>query len=144
MIQALPTFQRLSIDGILADRYGICGIDYPGSDYDKYQDEADTIFRQSAERILSEGKQDLVLDRSFWAKDDRDFFKELVERYGGRWVLVHLKLPKDILWQRVCSRREAGVDADSALEISEELMEFYFKCFEIPVGEGEVVVERVA
>ena len=142
--QKLPSFQRISIDGIIASRHGIYGVDYPKPDYDKHQEEADTIFQQFVEEILAGGSEDLILDRSFYAKADRDFFKKLIEKQGGRWVLVYLKAPKAVLWQRICARREASVNADSALEISKELLSSFFDGFEVPGGEGEIVVETSA
>ena len=142
MIQNLPTFQRLSIDGIIASRHGMYGVDYPKSEYGKFQDEADGAFREAVEQILEVGKEDFVLDRSFCAKEDRALFKGLIEQRRARWVLVYLKVPKEVLWQRICDRREAGVNADSALEISKELLNVFFEGFEVPHGEGEVVVEN--
>lgn len=91
--------------------------------------------------MLANGEDNIVLDRSFYAKEDRDYFKTLIEKRGGRWVLVYLKAPKDVLWQRICARRQERVNADSALEISEDLLNRFFEGFEVPVGEGEIVVE---
>ena len=95
-----------------------------------------------SELKYGKGEQDVILDRSFWAKEDRDRFKQLIEQHGGRWVLLHLKVPKDVLWQRICARREAAVNADSALEISSELFDMFYEGFESPDGEGEVVFEQ--
>lgn len=91
-------------------------------------------------RLLTDGR-DVVLDRAFYAKEDRDIYKNLVEGKGGRWVLVYLQAPKEVLWKRIGARREAGVNADCALEISEELLDFFYDNFEVPSGEGEVVVD---
>ena len=136
----LPHFQRLSIDGIIADRHGIYGVDYAKSEYEKYQDEADTVFEQTVEHALSEARSDLILDRSFWAKEDREFFKALIEKHGGRWVLLYLEVAKDVLWQRICARREAELNADSALDISTELLDAFYEGFEVPQGEGELAI----
>ena len=134
----------MSIDGILASNHGICEVDYPRFEYERYQDEADKIFLDSIQQLLDEGKDNVILDRSFYAKEDRDFYKELVQNKGGRLVLVYLKATKDVLWRRICARREASINADSALEISEELLDTYFDGFEVPKGEGEIVVDTVA
>lgn len=141
MIALLPQFQRLSIDGIIGERHGIYGVDYEKSEYDKYQDEADVVFQQTVEQILLGDERDLILDRSFWAKEDRDFFKALVENHGGRWVLVYLKVPRSVLWERICARRIADVNADSALEIGSELLDKFYDGFEVPNNEGEIVLE---
>ena len=81
------------------------------------------------------------MDRAFYAKEDRELYTQIVEQGGGRTVLVYFKVPKDTLWQRICARREAGVNADCALEISRERLDFYFDGFEVPDGEGEIVID---
>ena len=82
-----------------------------------------------------------MLDRSFYAKQDRDEFKALVESHGARWVLVYFRVEKQLLWQRIRDRREKEVNANSALDISRELLEEYVRGFENPDGEGEIIVE---
>ena len=140
----LPSFKRISIDGINASRHGLYGIDYPKSEHKTQMDEADKIFQLSVEQILIEGQDDIILDRAFYAKEDRDLYRDLVENRGGRCVLVYLNAPKEVLWQRICARREAGITADSALEISEALLDTFFDGFEVPHGEGEVVVDTLS
>ena len=131
----------MSFDGILAFRHGIYGVDYDRSDHDKFADEADSIFLVTAERLLAEGKRDLILDRAFYAKEDRDHYRALIEKYGGRCVLVYLSAPKTVLWERIQSRRRAGVNADCMLDISLSLLDSYYDKFEVPSGEGEIVVD---
>lgn len=94
--------------------------------------------------LLEEGKSDLILDRALYAREDRDLFRSLVERNNARHILLYLQAPKDVLWNRVCARRQAGIDADCALEISEELLDEYVEGFEVPNGEGEIVLHTVA
>ncbi|EME79178.1 uncharacterized protein MYCFIDRAFT_23523, partial [Pseudocercospora fijiensis CIRAD86] len=140
LLRQKPSMQRLSIDEIVALRHGIWNIDYSPDKYSEYQDEADIIFRQSLGTFLANGESDVVLDRSFYAKEDRDEFKRMIERNGGRWVLVHLKVPREVLWERIQRRREMEINANSALEISTEIFEMYVQGFEQPDGEGEIVV----
>jgi predicted kinase len=130
----------VSGDQIIYSLHGICGVDYPPDKYDEYQLEMDGIYEARFRQLLAEGK-DVVLDRSFYAKVDRDEFKKMAEEAGARWVLVYFRADGDVLWRRIRERRERGVDADSALEISRELLDAYLAGFEAPVGEGEVVVE---
>lgn len=92
--------------------------------------------------LLSEAaKLNIIIDRSLYAKEDRDEFKQIIEQAGARWVLVYFKLSRNLLWRRICERRKRPVDANSALEISEELFDMYVRGFEHPDGEGEIVVE---
>ena len=97
------------------------------------------MYLETVEKLL-ENKQNILLERSFYAKEDRDEFKTMIEEAGGRWVLVYLKAERDLLWRRICERRAKGVTADSALEIDEQLLDRYVAGFEAPVGEGEIVI----
>ncbi|KEF62808.1 uncharacterized protein A1O9_00781 [Exophiala aquamarina CBS 119918] len=140
-IAASPhNFTRLSIDNILFSRHGLYGTDYPPSLLATYQDEADSIFHSETKSQLLE-KINLVLDRAFYAKADRDEYRSLAEQAGARVVLVFLEASRDVLWRRIQQRKAAGRDADSALEIPEELLDSYLAGFERPVGEGEVVLQ---
>lgn len=129
----------MSIDQIIHSRHGLWGVDYPPDKYDEYGTEADGIYETLFRQLLEEGK-DIVLDRSFYAKEDRDHFKRMTEQAGSRWVLVYFKASRDVLWRRICERRAQGINADSALDISEALLDAYVEGFEVPVGEGEIVV----
>ena len=91
-------------------------------------------------RLLQDGS-DMVLDRSFWAKEDRDRYRELIGKGKGRVVLVYLKAEEQFLWNRIVERRRRGVDADSALDIKEELLDSYLRGFEVPDGEEEIVID---
>jgi predicted kinase len=83
------------------------------------------------------------LDRSFWNRADREEFRAMVEKAGARWVLVAFRPDKDVLWRRIRERRQEEVNADSSLDISEELFERYVKGFEMPGGEGEIIIDVV-
>jgi predicted kinase len=71
-------------------------------------------------------------------------YKRLVEGAGARWVLVYLTAPKDVLWERIHSRRSDGIHADVALDITKELLDDFYDNFEVPNGEGEIVVDTTA
>lgn len=62
-------------------------------------------------------------------------------------VLVFLRAGgergKEVLWERIRRRSEGVKTPDSALDIDRETFEGYWKGFEDPVGEGEIVVEVV-
>ena len=141
VLAEFPSFRRISIDEIIYSRHGLYNIDYPADKYAEFSVEARDICLREVEQLLRDQKKDIVLDRSFWAKGDRDFYSDLIRRAGARPVLVYLKAPRDVLWKRICERRAKGVDADCALEIGEELLDRYCEVFEAPVGEGEIVIE---
>lgn len=125
------------------EKHGLYGIDYAADDaiYEQYQQEADVIFLQDFHCLLQAGR-DVMLDRSFWAKLDRDAFKAMVERARARYVLVYLHAPdKEALWQRICDRAATTKDANSAFVISREIFERYWNGFERPEGEGELTID---
>ena len=143
VVEELPRFTRLSIDEILFEKHGLFGVDYPADHnlYEQYQDEADQIYLEHFHRLLR-AEKDLVLDRSFYAKEDRDEFKRMIEDEGGRWILVYLEVDdKEYLWRRICARSAEARNANSALDISRELFETYWAGFEHPKGEGELTLD---
>ncbi|KAI1339660.1 P-loop containing nucleoside triphosphate hydrolase protein [Xylariaceae sp. FL0016] len=137
-----PSFERLSIDATLAAKRGLHSVDYPHDKYSEYQDEAEASCTARLITILSKGTKNAVLDRSFYAKEDRDQYKQLAQEMGGRCVLVYLRADsKDILHKRIAQRRRDGIDADSALDITEDTLQGYWNGFEAPAGEEEIVID---
>ncbi|KAI0397603.1 ATP/GTP-binding protein [Xylariaceae sp. FL0594] len=184
LVSALPSFTRLSLDGIVAEKHGICGVDYDNAngEYDRYLDEAweeckrrlagflrpttapsSPLTSTSTSTKPQEGKaKDVVFDRAFWNKADRDEARRLISDLGGRSVLLYLKAPdKETLWRRICGRREEALgmsadgggkgkgrgklNADCAFEITPEILDMYWSGFEEPgEDEGAIVVDTVA
>lgn len=141
-MRAQPNFERLTLDGILAEQHGIYGADYAPDEYDAHLDEAAAECLLRLRRLVADGAKDVVFDRAFWNRADRDEAKRLVESLGARWVLVHLKTPdRATLRERIRRRREVEVNADSAYLITEDVLDMYLEGFEVPVGEGEIVVD---
>lgn len=137
-----PNYQRLSNDYIIHAKHGLYRIDYPPEKYEEYLDEATEEFDSTLVDLLNKGDKDIVLDRSLYAREDRDYYKKLVEEKGGRWILVYFRpANKELIWQRIQKRRKEGINADGAYEISKELLDKYWDGFEIPDGEGEVVID---
>jgi predicted kinase len=140
-----PSFTRLSIDNLIHQKHGMYGIDYDRARYEEYLDEAAEEYERLLVKLLREEdkRHDLMLDRSCWAREDRDRLKKMVEENGGRLVLVYLKASKEVLWRRILERKGKERDADSAFDMTEEIFEGYWRGFEEPDGEGEVVIEVV-
>ncbi|KAI1292972.1 ATP/GTP-binding protein [Xylaria venustula] len=142
LVAAHPNFERLTLDGILAGQHGIFNVDYAPEKYADYLDEAAEECKARLTDLLEEGCRDVVFDRAFWNKQDRDEAKNIIETLGARWVLVYLKRPdKATLWQRICKRREVGLNADNAYEITHEVLDMYWSGFEEPIGEGAIMVD---
>lgn len=131
----------MSADGLLHAKHGLYKVDYPPEMYDQYLEEASDEFDKLLRELLDK-KKDVIIDRSLYAKEDRDYFRRLVEEKGGRWILVCFRpASKEVVWKRIQHRREAGVNADSALDITPEILDRYWEGFEWPAGEGEVIVD---
>ncbi|SCN71881.1 related to ATP/GTP-binding protein [Fusarium fujikuroi] len=150
IVTKFPHFKRLSNDQIIYESHGLYRIDYPEEQYETYQEEASQKLIAELERILQEKSNDVVLDISFYDKEYRDEYKDIVERNGGRWVLVYLDAGRDLLWNRIQRRRAErdSLDAkhpkrngDSAFDINDETFAMYLDGFEPPRGEGEIVIK---
>lgn len=150
IISSFPSFVRLSVDEIIFKNHGLYGIDYAQEKYQEYQNEAQEILIAELKRQLEEKTRDIALDLSFWNKEYRDEFKAMIEKFGGRWVLVFLDADKELLWKRITSRKDErdGQDlaertGDSAFDVDKETFDSYYEGFERPCGEGECVIEVV-
>ncbi|VUC23497.1 unnamed protein product [Clonostachys rosea] len=140
IVSKFPTFIRLSIDQIIFDAHGIYGVDYPKELYREYSSEANKKFIDDLRGLLSSDEpRDVVLDRSFYAKDDRDDYRKLAEEMGARFVLVFFDINKDKLWQRIQQRAAGDRNADSAFEITSDILDMYVGGFESP-DEDEISV----
>lgn len=85
-------------------------------------------------------KQQVVIDFSFWDRVRRDQYKQLIEKAGGKWRLIYLKVHPDDLRERLMIRNKR-FDAN-AFPITEEMLTTYLKGFETPNDEGEIVIEN--
>jgi predicted kinase len=139
----LPSFQRFSVDVYIYDKHGLYGADYPRSKYEEYQIEAKEALTLQLRDLLRAKDRDAILDFSFAFKEVRDEYKTLIEEEEGRWVLVYLDVDEETLRQRIRERREGAVDADSAFEVTEEVLARYLEGFQRPENEGETVLKIV-
>ncbi len=98
-------FVRLSIDEEVWSMNGRYGIDYPAEKYREYLDEAHIRLRNKLVKLIQDNKQ-VVVDSSFWQRSERDEFKQLVEKSGGKWRLIYLKVHPDELRKRLKIRSQ--------------------------------------
>jgi predicted kinase len=131
-------YVRLSIDEELWHSFGRYGIDYPA---ERYGALSKIVERRLRERLVTYigGGADVVVDFSFWKKQDREAYKALVDALGGRWRLVYLDVPSSELRRRL-QLRSGRFDANAAFPIDEPVFERYQAMFEEPLGEGEEVI----
>nr|WP_237706225.1 ATP-binding protein [Ornithinibacillus scapharcae] len=132
-------FVRLSIDEEIWATHGRYGIDFPMEKIEEYKIRAESKLRDLLIQLIQD-KQQVVIDFSFWNRERRDQYKQLIERSGGKWKLVYLKLHPDDLRERLKIRNKR-VDAN-AFPITEEILTAYLEGFEVPEGEGEIVMEN--
>nr|WP_248547969.1 ATP-binding protein [Paenibacillus odorifer] len=133
-------FARLSIDEDIWATHGRFGVDYPEDNYESYKEESEIKLRGELVNLL-QAKHHVVIDFSFWQRQRRNDYKQLIESYGGVWELIHLKVQPDELRQRLLIRSER-FDANAAFPITEDILTRFLNGFEIPSGEGELVIEH--
>lgn len=133
------------MDEIVHEQHGLYGINYPASIdlYESYLAEADDQYMSRFHDLLLE-KQNIIAERSFYAREDRNTFREMARGAGANVVLVFLEVTdKELLWQRICTRSQDPKTADSAFDIGRETFEMYWNGFEDPVDEEGALVVNV-
>jgi predicted kinase len=132
-------FVRLSIDEEIWATNGRWGIDFPFEKMEEYKKDAENKLRNLLIELIRD-KQQVVIDFSFWDRVRREDYKQLIETAGGKWKLIYIKVHPDDLRERL-SVRNKRFDANS-FPITEEVLASYLTGFEIPNGEGEIVIEN--
>lgn len=133
-------FVHLSIDEEIWATKGRYGIDFTVDRYEEYKDEAERILRNRLVNLI-QYKQHVVVDFSFWQQSRRNQYKQLIEKNGGKWKLIYLKVHPNNLHKRLKIRSQR-FDANAAFPITEEILEAYINGFEVPMDEGEIVIEH--
>ncbi len=131
-------FIRLSVDERMWADYGRRGVDYPEEQYDLLAQRAEAALRQEMLDLLHAGK-DIVIDFSFWSRENRDFYRGLIRQAGGAPELVYLKASLDLLRKRLAVRNQS-LHANSPFVITEEILLHHYRNFQPPQGEGELVL----
>ena len=68
---------RLSIDEEMWKLYGRKGIDYPEEQYEKLSEQVEAALQKKLLSLIQQGK-DVVIDFSFWSKENRNFYKKRI------------------------------------------------------------------
>lgn len=132
-------FARLSIDEDIWATHGRFGVDYPERNYETYKEESEVKLRGELVNLI-QNKHHIVIDFSFWQRQRRNEYKQLIQRHGGVWELIYLKVQPDELRQRLLIRSER-FDANAAFPITDDILTRFLSGFETPAGEGETVIE---
>jgi len=145
-----PNFARLSVDTYIFTHHGLAGIDCPIPQYSQYQEEAQTALKAQFREILGEGQRDVVLDFSFWNREFRDEWRDVIreEKEEGKVkvLLVFFDATEEVPWRRIEERRERagkeGRGADDATAVTRSMLSRYVRGFERPEeGEQAIVVK---
>ena len=120
---------RLSIDEEMWKLYGRKGIDYPEEEYEKLSEQVEAALQKKLLSLIQQGK-DVVIDFSFWSKENRNFYKELIRKAGAETELVYMRLYK----------RNQVLNANSPFVITDEILEHHYHAFQEPWSEGEKVI----
>ena len=131
-------YARLSIDEELWKTYGRKGIDYPDSCYEELSEKVEAVLRERLIHLLKDGKN-IVIDFSFWNRENRDFYREIIAKAGGTAELVYMKASKETLQKRL-KKRNKLLNANSPFIITSEILEHHYNNFEEPQGEGEIIL----
>ena len=132
-------FVRLSIDEEIWTTNGRYGIDFPIEKIEEYKKGAERKLRNYLIELIH-NKQNVVIDYSFWDRERRNDYKQLIEESGGKWKLIYLDVHPDDLRERLKIRNKRN-DAN-AFPITEEILTSYLTGFEKPKGEGEIVIKN--
>ena len=129
---------RLSIDEEMWKLYGRKGIDYPEEQYEKLSEQVEAALQKKLLSLIQQGK-DVVIDFSFWSKENRNVYKELIQKAGAETELVYMKASKELLQKRLYKRNQV-LNANSPFVITDEILEHHYHAFQEPCGEGEKVI----
>jgi predicted kinase len=132
-------FVRLSIDEEIWATHGWYGLDFSIEKIEKYKVEAENKLRNLLIKLIRE-KKPVVIDFSFWQRAKREQYKQLIEKAGGKWELIYLKVHPDELRERIKIRNKR-FDAN-AFPVTKELLNSYLNGFEAPKDEGEIIIEN--
>jgi predicted kinase len=128
---------RLSVDEEVFARHGRYGTDYPEHEYFARERPVVDEIRQRMVELVRAGRS-VVLDYGLWRRSEREDYKRLVERAGGRWRLLYLPVDRTELLHRLTERNRRR-DAN-ALTVTNTALDEFTARFEPPRGEGEEII----
>lgn len=131
-------YARLSIDEALWHQFGRYGIDYAPDQYEALQQTTELQLRNRLPELIRSGS-DIVIDFSFWQRERRVMYRNLVLDAGGTPELVYLKASRALLLERLRGRG-TRFDADAAFPVPENLLDAYLAGFEVPTSDEQATV----
>ena len=132
-------FVRLSIDEEIWATNGRYGVDFSIDKIEEYKIAAESKLHDYLIKLVHD-KQQVVIDFSFWNREKREQYKQLIDKSGGKWKLIYLKVHPDDLRERIKIQNKR-FDAN-AFPITEDTLNSYLRGFETPIGEEKIVIEN--
>ena len=128
---------RVSVDDAMLAAHGRLGVDYPA---EEHLVRLAPVVESARTRLVDEVEsgRSVVLDHGLGQRSERDAFKQLVVSLGATWQLIHFAVDLDVLRRR-CAERLHDPDA---VPISDDTLTFLAATWEVPQGEGEIVVDE--
>jgi hypothetical protein len=145
----------LSIDKYIFENHGVYGRDYTEDGNEGLQEEAHERLEGelgnlmiAGEKGVGGGERDVVVDLSFWRKEERGWVEG--EGHGAGegevWGCVGgFQGSEEVLWERIRGREERWKEEGlgEGRPVGRELLGQFVRRFEWPDGEGEIVVDVV-
>jgi predicted kinase len=101
-------------------------------DHDRKHSTVESIMWEMAERVLLLGI-DVILDFGFWAKEERDDFRNRAKNLGVNFKIHYMNTPIEELYKRLDIRNKQL--SDGVFTIPKEKMDEYIKIFQPPQPE---------
>jgi predicted kinase len=108
------------------------GNDTMEKDHDRKHSNVESIMWEIAERVLLLGI-DVILDFGFWAKEERDDFRNRAKNLGVNFKIHYMNTPIEELYKRLDIRNKQLLDG--IFRIPKEKMDEYIKIFQLPQPE---------
>ena len=89
----------------------------------------ETMLWQIAKRALQLGTS-VILDYGFWAREEREFFRQQARELGARSEIHYLDLPREELLRRLALRNASA--PEESFQIRPESMENWIDFFQKP------------
>jgi predicted kinase len=105
------------------------GNDTMEKEHDRKHSTVESIMWETAERVLLLGI-DVILDFGFWAKEERDDFRNRAKNLGVNFKIHYMNTPIEELYKRLDIRNKQLLDG--IFTIPKEMMDEYIKVFQPP------------
>lgn len=113
---------------------------YPYDEYEKLSEKVELSLREKLICLIQEG-QNVVIDFSFWNKENRNFYRQLIDNAGGTVELVYMKASLETLRKRL-TKRNLHLNPNSPFIITDEILEHHYYGFQEPCNEGEIIIPQ--